>query len=185
MRRNATQRNSIIQSSNRYWGFEQRGSLPRLYQRENYAGARKEFIDCRGERNVCLSRVYTYTPQNTRVHPFRARSPPRACVTNVSRGKYTLARLHEAELVFLENPFDQNNDVPPHRFLSSFTYDRCKLFNENYSFFPGHRNCVAATFFPVFLFILYVNRDITGKLHFSRSLFWYRSWNVTFINNSS
>lgn len=98
------------------------------------------------------------------IHSVHARDirrpppPPRASVTNVSQRKCTLARLREAGLDFLENPVDQNNDVPLCRFLSSFAYETvAKLFNEDYSFFPGKRDCIAATFFSVFPFILDVN----------------------------
>lgn len=107
-----------------------------------------------------FSRVCTYTLRNA------CTSVPcthtilvalRASVTNVSRGKRALelvsTRLNWISLKIL------SIRTMTFRRIVSFPHSRMaitKLFNENYSLFPGKRDCAAATFFPVFLFILYV-----------------------------
>lgn len=73
--------------------------------------------------------LHVHATEHARAHPctLMILAASLATVTNVSRGKCTLARLREAGLDFLENPFDQNNDVPLLRFLSSFAHDRRKI----------------------------------------------------------
>lgn len=172
---NATRRNSIIRAVVQpLSGPRAEGSLPRNLPGGKLRRCRERIhrLSWRTKRSPSRKSARTYTRHGTRactsvLCTLTTLAVSRASVTNVSRGKRTLARLREAELDFLENPFDQNNDVPPRRFLYSFAYDRCRIIQRELFLLPRKaqmRHC--DILFPVLPFILYVNRDITGKLHF-------------------
>lgn len=163
----------LLQSSNRYWGSGQKGHCLVIYQEENYAGAGKEFIDCRGVRNVyLLASLHVRATEHARAHPFCVRSqytppPVRAWLMYLEENARWLVstRLNWISLKIL------SIRTMTFRRLVFFPRSRVRLL-QNYStriiFFPGKRDCAAATFFPVFLVILYVNRDNREIAFFSQ-----------------